>query len=126
MYVLAGRLKMLTIKVMGIHADGAEEYLTVRAMRIVCPCCDGTGRHVNPAIDGHGLSSDELDEDPDFREAYFSGAYDVVCEECHGRNVVEVIDWDALTPEHAQMIEDAAEEARASDLERLAEQRMGC
>lgn len=84
------------------------------AKRIVCPRCDGTGTHVNPNIDGHGISPDEFNQDPDFKEAYFRGDYDVTCEECHGRNVVEVVDWEALTPkmqERLQRYEDAESQA---------------
>ena len=62
---------------------------------IVCPRCNGSGSHVNPAIDGHGLSSEDFAEDPDFEEAYFSGRYDVRCEECHGNNVIEIVDEEA-------------------------------
>ena len=58
----------------------------------VCETCHGTGSHVNRAIDGHGLSHDELYDDPDFAEAYFSGAYDVVCGDCRGERVELVVD----------------------------------
>jgi hypothetical protein len=54
----------------------------------VCPTCEGEGKHVNPSIDSHGISREEFDEDPDFEEAYFSGAYDVTCVECKGQRVV--------------------------------------
>lgn len=56
---------------------------------IVCPTCEGRGTHVNRNVDGHGITSDEMDElGPDFFEDYMSGVYDVVCTECRGRNVV--------------------------------------
>lgn len=54
----------------------------------VCPTCEGRGSHVNPSIDSHGLTAEDFAEDPDFEEAYFSGAYDVRCAECHGKRVV--------------------------------------
>lgn len=54
----------------------------------VCPTCEGRGSHVNPSIDSQGLSAEDFDEDPDFREDYFSGAYDVPCAECRGNRVV--------------------------------------
>lgn len=69
-----------------------DEDIIIPARWEVCPRCDGEGSHVNPSIDGHGLSSDDFAEDPDFAEAYFSGAYDVPCEECRGRRVVLVPD----------------------------------
>jgi hypothetical protein len=54
----------------------------------VCPTCRGIGKHVNPAIDEHGISPEQFDEDPDFRESYFKGHYDVPCYGCKGRRVV--------------------------------------
>lgn len=78
-----------------------EENIALPKHKIVCPGCHGTGKHVNRAIDGHGISAHEFAEDPDFEEAYFSGAYDVRCEDCHGQNVIDEIDEEALaaTPE---------------------------
>lgn len=56
---------------------------------IVCPTCEGRGTHVNRNVDGHGITSDEMDElGPDFFDDYMSGVYDVRCEECHGQRVV--------------------------------------
>lgn len=67
------------------------------AINIVCPLCSGKGKHVNPAIDGNGLSQEDFDNDPDFAESYFSGVYDVTCYECNGNNVVSVVDEKRLT-----------------------------
>ena len=61
----------------------------------VCYSCGGKGTHVNRAIDSHGISAEEFAEDPDFEEAYFSGIYDVQCEDCHGRNVMPHVDEEA-------------------------------
>ena len=72
--------------------DGNTVELAVPYTLEVCQRCDGEGRHVNPAIDGNGLTQEDFDADPDFREAYFEGRYDVVCEECGGRNVVPEVD----------------------------------
>ena len=58
----------------------------------VCGTCRGKGTHVNPAIDSNGLTSEDFADDPDFREEYFSGAYDQECNECHGEKVVPVVD----------------------------------
>lgn len=56
----------------------------------ICPRCQGEGKHVNPSIDGNGLSSEYFDEmGDDFREDYFSGVYDVTCHECNGQRVVK-------------------------------------
>lgn len=58
----------------------------------VCPECRGNGSRVNPAIDGNGITADEFAEmtydDPEFPEDYFSGVYDVRCQNCNGERVV--------------------------------------
>ena len=59
----------------------------VPAVWEVCGTCEGQGSHVNPSIDSHGISAEEFYEDPDFAEDYFSGRYDVPCNECGGRRV---------------------------------------
>lgn len=63
----------------------------------VCSRCDGEGTHVNPSIDGNGITASEWAEewDEDERDSYMRGVYDVTCEECEGRNVVTVIDEEA-------------------------------
>ena len=70
--------------------DGDEEQHRLPGKIIVCDTCHGKGSRVNPSVDGHGISPEEFDEDPDFREDYFAGRYDVTCSECegHGRVVV--------------------------------------
>ena len=65
--------------------DGKHE---IPAVYEVCPTCDGKGSHVNPSIDSHGISAEEMYDDPEFAEDYFGGAYDVSCNECEGRRVV--------------------------------------
>lgn len=55
----------------------------------VCGTCQGRGSHVNRAIDGNGITQDEMAEmGPEFFEDYMSGMYDVRCEECGGNRVV--------------------------------------
>ena len=54
----------------------------------VCGSCHGRGSYVNPSIDAHGITQSEMEEwDHDEEERYFSGGYDITCEECKGRNV---------------------------------------
>lgn len=67
--------------------DGEMVSHTISFSWGVCPSCDGDGSYVNPSIDAHGISSEEFSEDPDFRESYFSGAYDITCEHCKGQRV---------------------------------------
>lgn len=83
----------------------------------VCHRCGGTGTHVNPNVDGHGITAEEFSEDPDFKEAYFGGVYDVRCEDCKGERVVLEIDEQAceragLGALLKEYLDDQAEAAR--------------
>lgn len=76
-----------------VFLDDNEELVDLPAKYEVCGTCGGRGKHVNRAIDGNGITASEMEElGPDFREEYFSGVYDVCCEECQGRNVVLAVD----------------------------------
>lgn len=72
------------------HDTGEEEprEIVLRAVYIVCPTCKGTGSHVNPSVDMNGLSQEDFDDDPGFREDYFGGVYDVTCNTCGGKRVI--------------------------------------
>lgn len=57
---------------------------------VVCPRCEGEGTHVNPDVDGNGLTSSDLEElGPDFLDDYLGGMYDVTCRRCNGKRVVD-------------------------------------
>jgi len=100
-----------------------EERPNLATIRIVCPTCDGRGSYVDPDVDRNGLTADDFDYyGEDFEEGYRSGAYDVRCERCDGRNVVDypakpedVKEWEA---ELESLWRDLAYEA--------AERRAGC
>jgi hypothetical protein len=80
-----------------LNDDGDEIEVKFPAKYEVCDRCEGKGKHVNPAIDGNGLSREDFDEaGPEFFEDYMSGVYDVTCYECKGERVVLVIDEDAV------------------------------
>jgi hypothetical protein len=82
------------------HVYVDDEIVYLKTNKIVCPRCHGEGTHINPSIDGHGISGDdECWDDEDFRRMYFGGGYDVVCERCNGANVVDEVDEDANPPE---------------------------
>lgn len=54
----------------------------------VCFVCEGEGTTVNPDIDCNGLTREDFDDDPDFREDYMAGRYDITCRGCGGLRVV--------------------------------------
>ena len=81
---------------------------------VVCYRCGGRGMHTNPAIDGNGISSEEMHErGEEFLEDYLGGLYDITCQECNGRNVVEEVDEAKLDPatlkEWRQWLQDEAD-----------------
>lgn len=69
----------------------------VRGKYVVCDRCRGMGVHDHPAF-ANGIGEEDFAEDPEFRENYFSGRYDVACEECKGIRVIGVPDEDYMTP----------------------------
>lgn len=101
-------------------------HLEIPARRIVCPLCNGKGSHVNPSIDSHGLSREDFDDDPDFRENYFSGMYDVPCYRCHGKNVCLVVDEGRCNRSLLAYFYRQEAEERAYNAMCEAEMRFGC
>jgi len=110
----------------GVQANSDMMVLTINgvpydAEYTVCPTCDGRGTHVNPDIDRHGLSHTDFDQDPDFREDYMRGVYDIECTTCKGQRVILV----PTTAHGKAALEAAQEEERAYRAEVAAEIRMG-
>jgi len=69
--------------------------IEVSAKRIVCPTCQGNGTHFRTDLDENAMvDSFNEDGDDDGFMAYRRGAFDQVCTECNGRNVVDDVDWD--------------------------------
>lgn len=90
----------------------------------VCPTCDGKGKSLPESLSGD--VTEMVNEDPDFAEDYFSGAYDRVCRQCDGLRVVEGFNYEAMKPEMLAAIqekEDINDEIRR---EMEQERRMGC
>ena len=56
---------------------------------LVCPVCNGEGTTVNPDIDANGLTHEDFYDDPDLREDYMSGLYNIICRACEGKRVIK-------------------------------------
>lgn len=100
---------------------GGEDTIKIPAHYEVCPTCHGAGKHVNPSIDSNGITQSEMEElGEEFREGYWSGTYDVTCNECKGSRVVLEPNRDTLTREQVAVLaayENAlSEEAQEIDL----------
>jgi len=106
--------------------DDGERDIEFPAVVEVCSRCGGKGRHSNPSIDGNGITGEEMDElGDDFREDYFSGVYDVQCEQCNGRNVTLEIDETRANKADLAIYWSNVDADRAYAAEVAAERRMG-
>jgi len=71
----------------------------------LCGSCRGTGVTTSH-VDGNGLTSEDFDRDPDFRDDYLAGVYDRPCSACHGQRTVIVPDEEAMNAgQRAQLAE---------------------
>lgn len=93
------------------HGDETEHKLP--SCWDICPRCSGNGTHDHPVF-SNGLSQEDFDEDPDFKDAYMRGEYDVVCGECNGSGKVLVPNEDAMNSAERVLFEKYVE-ARAED-----------
>lgn len=79
-------------------------------------------RHGRKPLGKRAASMDEFREDPDFCDDYRAGVYNVTCEECHGRNVVDVIDTERMPAEAREALygwwQEEAADRRYSEMER--------
>jgi hypothetical protein len=95
----------------------------------ICGRCDGYGTHVNPNVDGNGITQDEMEElGPEFKEDYMSGVYDVQCEECHGTGKTFEIDLTRIPEKHKDDVHaylDAEYEFRAEKAQEERLRRLG-
>lgn len=115
--------------------EGDEIVVEFPSKKEVCSRCDGEGTHLNPSIGEHVYSYEEFNEsfDDEGKEQYFKigGIYDVICHTCHGKNVVDALDEDAikrdpeLSAHYEAYLEYQAEDAEY-EAERKAEERFGC
>ncbi|MHA2063480.1 MAG: hypothetical protein ACXABY_03770 [Candidatus Thorarchaeota archaeon] len=99
--------------------------IKIPAEYILCDVCEGRGTHVHPGIDSHGISLEEFSEDPEFREDYFSGRYDVTCNECDGMRVVLIPDETRCSPEDLEVYHSLINFEYEYWMEQQAEIRMG-
>lgn len=97
-----------------------ETMVTLPAKYEVCSRCKGRGVHDHPSF--NGLTAEDFAEDPDLRENYFAGVYDVACERCGGLRVELVPDITRMTHEESAdynaWFDQRAEERRLERVER--------
>jgi hypothetical protein len=92
----------------------------------VCTTCNGTGHHVNPAIDSHGITDDERSQWPhDESDRYFGGVYDIPCYGCQGSRLVAVLDEQRATKAQKQIYFDICQSKYKDALEKEREVKYG-
>ena len=105
-----------------VDDEGYETEIAIKAHAVVCHRCGGEGKHDHPAF-SNGITSDEWDQwGEDDRENYRSGAYDVTCTVCNGRNVV--LEADENDP-NLKLLHEWMDEEAAYRRECEMERRMG-
>jgi hypothetical protein len=114
------------LKVWVMDEDTSEREVVIPTKWVLCDLCEGTGTHVNPAIDCNGLTAEDFYDDPDFAEDYRNGVYDVTCNRCCGRTTIRVPDYDSMTERDREALRQHQEAEAEMRAERLAEIRMGC
>lgn len=97
--------------------DGELNKVALPTFMAVCGRCEGRGTHVNPSIDGNGLPEEWVNDD-DFMDDYRGGRYDVVCEECGGQNVIEMVDEENCLPELLEIYFEEMQELQDYENER--------
>lgn len=104
--------------------NGHQLEIMLPAKFIVCPCCDGDGSRVNPAVDA--VSIDDLDCDPDFKESYYRGDYDIPCSECNGEKVILEVNRVALSLKMLERLDRAENSKYQAEAEAAFERKWGC
>jgi|15BtaG_2_1085339.scaffolds.fasta_scaffold00310_23 hypothetical protein len=108
-----------------LYFDEYEFELPIK--HVTCWRCSGSGSHVNPGIDGGGLTAEDFHEaGPDFEDAYFGGAYDVSCYECGGSGKLEEVRADKLPAWLRSLYEERLEDDYHYAAMCAAERRYGC
>jgi DnaJ-class molecular chaperone len=105
--------------------DGSDSIIVQGKME-VCPTCGGTGSHVRHDLDDSAMvDSMREDGDDEGLERYFGGAFDEVCRQCGGQNVVLAPEWDTVPKWASEAIEDWQESRERDRRESESERRMG-
>lgn len=89
------------------NVEGDEIEVSIRTENVVCPECNGEGK--SSAHLG-AFSGEDLDNDPEFAEAYFAGAYDRQCGACKGKRVIAQPTESLNTPENWKLYMDYCED----------------
>jgi hypothetical protein len=109
-----------------IESKEGEEISYVLPLKMeVCPTCDGRGQHIDPSVDAGGYYDDGDDCDEYGENLYFSGYYDMLCQTCHGQNVVPCVNRHMADDEALKVWDKKCEDDEEYEAICRAERRMG-
>lgn len=113
-----------------LQSLGGKATVVCESKYHVCTTCQGRGTHVSPSIDSGGITASEWaewsHEDQDY---YMSGAYDVTCSQCHGKRVMQTLEYETNNPLYnwcCERLNEYYESQYESAQEYAWEKRMGC
>ena len=106
------------------HEGG--DFIMVTGHMVVCPECGGEGHHVRRDLDDSAMvDSMREDGDDEGLAAYFGGAFDEVCRQCGGANVVLDADYESIPEWAKKAMQSWDESEQESRMIEAQERRMG-
>lgn len=122
------------IKVEVYDENGDKITLSLPSKKVVCPNCDGEGTHLCDSMRDHAYSAEEFEEDFTEEEQgeYMAsgGMYDVICQTCKGKRVIDEVNREACLSEEDKAnlarFDEVEKDRREHEAECAAERRMWC
>lgn len=75
-----------------------------------CECCDGSGTRSRYDVEGYNINEMMYDEDgiidEVFAEDYFNGKTDIVCDECEGRRIQTIMDFESCNEFQKEIVKE--------------------
>jgi len=93
------------------YSQNEASVIRVLAVAEWCPSCNGTGGRSQYDVGGYDINEMlDMDDDGSFREDYFSGRTDVVCDSCNGDKVNAVPCMESCSDEQKALLELSSKE----------------
>lgn len=87
---------------------------------VICWRCEGHGKVDHPAFSNGITSSEWAEWEPEERQNYFNGAYDVPCDTCKGSGKVKAPDIQSMTfEEKRELVLQLREQREEAEYQRM-------